>query len=744
MISTTKTQSAQRRTCERRRLTCLLLCGLCVFVVSSLSLTQEDREAIRKTHAAVHKSFVGLDVTLRKKTRLEKAELEEEALDAEAQRLVQLMENEQPLETWGVAIDKDLILVADRGFKESDVQKIEATDAAGARFEVKLAGVGRRHDFVLLKPAAPRELVPLAFSDWKAPALGEGFHITYAERVDDRWHLNVSPYIQTNAPLAAGGDWFCIDLLRTGSVISDKDGSTVGVALDQYLWTRPDGSSSFLGKAILADERMTDLDARYAAFRKALPGAVKRIEITFRAEKGTDRFMPGEDAKPGRTTLYGVALDEKGTLFVPEGLARELVRKIEDIRVTDGGRVIPGAFVGLFRSFGGMLVRAEGLTTAPGLAVDAAAVPPGQIFFTAAFEDRFGSDRITLDYNRLFRVERGLGGAPRVQARRRVKTGAFLLDFDGRIVGCATSDKKEEDLDDVAMESSRERYYMERYRGGNTPEHLRRILFFSEIRDALAKPAAHFDFKAVPMTKKEAGRLVWLGIEFQEVSKPVAEALGIQGSEQTNDGRRGLIVTEIYVNSPAARAGLRQDDVLLSVKPEGDASRDLAAEADRFAGYAGRPPGFGGRSAAPPWKPTRNYLTTLLTEIGAAKKVSFDVLRGKEKRSVGLTLELAPVDYESAERYKDDALALTVKELTYEVRHFYKLEPEATGVVVARVESGGKADVAKLQPLSVVSRVNNVAVRDLAHFRELLRSAKGLTLTTVSYGQTKLVELERE
>ena len=48
---------------------------------------QEDREAIRKTYDAVHKSFVGIEITLKKKSRLEKAELEEESLDAEAQRL---------------------------------------------------------------------------------------------------------------------------------------------------------------------------------------------------------------------------------------------------------------------------------------------------------------------------------------------------------------------------------------------------------------------------------------------------------------------------------------------------------------------------------------------------------------------------------------------------------------------------------------------------------------------------------
>jgi S1-C subfamily serine protease len=78
------------------------------------------------------------------------------------------------------------------------------------------------------------------------------------------------------------------------------------------------------------------------------------------------------------------------------------------------------------------------------------------------------------------------------------------------------------------------------------------------------------------------------------------------------------------------------------------------------------------------------------------------------------------------------------------VRHFQKLDSGTSGVVVARVESGGKADVAKLQPLSIVTRVNNVTVKSLEHFRELVTSAKSVTLTTIAYGQTKLVELARE
>ena len=440
--------------------------------------------------------------------------------------------------------------------------------------------------------------------------------------------------------------------------------------------------------------------------------------------------------------MFGIPVDDQGTLFVAEDLPREQVRRIEDLWVTDEGVRRTAQFTGLWKAFGGFLVKVPGLKTRPALARDGTAPKAGELFFTATLEDRFGRSRIRLDTHRVFRLERGLAGAPRLQPRRRIRPGSFLLDFEGRLVGCATVDRKEEDIDEVAAEASRDRFGFGRMRFGYTSEHLRRLLYFSEIADQF-QPGPHFDPRAVPLTKKEDKRLVWLGVDFQEMSKPLAEALGVQDRELTNDGRRGLLITELYADSPAARAGLKLEDVLLSVQIEGEAARDLVAEVDRL-GFAGRMGMADRRGGQAPWKPTRNYLSNLLTEMGAGKKVSFDALRGREKLKIALSLEYAPVDYETAERHKDDPLGFTVKELTYEVRHYQKLDPSTTGVVVARIESGSKSDVAKLPPLSIISRVNDVAVKGLGHFRELLAASKGLTLTTVSHGQTKLVELSRE
>jgi S1-C subfamily serine protease len=714
---------------------------LALLIAALPAQERQDKETIQHCYKAGRASMVGLEFHLRKKSRIERMEQELEGLDPEEQALTQLAENQQTFETWGIVVDAEgSILVPDLYLRPKDVEKTVVTAPDGSTVEAKLHSIGRNYDFAILKPSGKVNAAPASFEKFERFELGSNFYVVYMDRVDRQWHLNVSPYIVTNAPLEERKDWLLIDQMRKGALLFDAKGRCVGVPLDTYLWQSEDGRDSFIGERILKDDRilLEDLDRKSRDFQRALAQSVKKVEASLREDRGSEYFDPEE--RGAKLSLFALPLDEKGTLLIPQELSRDTINKIEEIRVVDRGQAVPCAFVGSFRDFGALIVRADGVATRPMHRDDVGSIELGAMFFTIAIEERFGRIFAKVEPNRLFRMEKGHKGAYKLQPRKSVKPGALILDFEGKPVGFYSTDRKEEDLEEAALEASRAGRGWDRWRNYRA-EYLKRVFLFAGLKETLASPAAHFDPRAVPMSKKEEKTLVWLGIEYQEMSKPLAESFGIQEKDLTNDGKRGLLVSDVYPGSPAEKIGLKPDDILLSLTPEGGSAVDLSPETDRFDPYRGYGLGY------TPWRPRKNFLTALLTGIGAGKKVSFEVLRGKDKRGVEVTLETSPVDYDTSDKHKDDPLGFTAKELTYEVRYFQKLAAETGGVVVAKVESGSKAEVAKLMQLSIITAVNGSPVRDLAHFKEVLEGhraakAKTITLTVQNFGQTKLVDLE--
>ncbi len=715
-----------------------LLCALCVLCGldrPACPQDRQDKEVIQKCGATARASMVALEFHLKKKTRIEKLEMEFDELDQEQQRILELSEAQQTLDLWGVAIDAETILIPDYTLRAKDVEKIVATGADGKPFEVVFAALLRNFDGVLLKPKDKAALTPVAFEAFEKFELGSNFYVVHMERVDRQWHLNVSPYIVTNLPLTDQKEWLLIDRMREGSIVFDSKGRCVGVPLDDYLWTREGGRNSFVGQSIVKDERLAfdDVDKKQKEIQKTITGSLKKVELMLRDDKPQEYYDP--EATSARVALFGLPLDDKGTLLVPQEFTRDIVNKIEEIRVVERGGTVPTTFVGCFKDFGGIIVRADGLKTEPIHRLDLTALDPGSLFFTITVEERFNRTFARVSTNRVYRVQKGQKGEWHLDAHRPIKAGAYVVDFEGRVVGFYSGNRKEEDLESAGVD---ERYG--RYRGYQR-DFLKHIFLFGELKEVLADPAKHFDPRAVPMTKKEEKTLVWLGVEYQELDKKLAESLGIQEKDLTNEGKRGLLLTDIYPNSPAAKVGLKPDDVLLTLTPDGGGATDLTPEVNRFERFRYGPGGF------TPWRPRKNYLTSMLTSIGAGKKVAFTYLRGKEQKTAELTLEKSPIDYDTSGKYKDEALGFTVKDLTYEVRYFQKLDAAIGGVVIAKIESGSKAEVAKMLMLSIITRVNGTPLKDLSHLQGFLEEAraaksKTITFTVQTFGQTRLVDLE--
>ncbi len=118
--------------------------------------------------------------------------------------------------------------------------------------------------------------------------------------------------------------------------------------------------------------------------------------------------------------------------------------------------------------------------------------------------------------------------------------------------------------------------------------------------------------------------------------------------------------------------------------------------------------------------------------------------RDGEEKTVSLALELGPEDFDSAETYKSESLGATVKTLTYEVRRFCKLTDDDPGVIVSKIETGGKAAVSRIRPYEIITHVNGQPISGLEGFQEAIASG-GVTELTVKYlAKTRLVKVTLE
>jgi serine protease Do len=105
------------------------------------------------------------------------------------------------------------------------------------------------------------------------------------------------------------------------------------------------------------------------------------------------------------------------------------------------------------------------------------------------------------------------------------------------------------------------------------------------------------------------------------------------------------------------------------------------------------------------------------------------------------TVTPSPAHYQSANKFKSDALGLTVKDLTYEVRHYLQRAEDQPGVVVSKLEPGGKASIAGIKPYELVTHVNDQPVSSVADFERLTAVGGDLRLSIKRMSQGRIVTL---
>ena len=191
----------------------------------------------------------------------------------------------------------------------------------------------------------------------------------------------------------------------------------------------------------------------------------------------------------------------------------------------------------------------------------------------------------------------------------------------------------------------------------------------------------------------------WLGVTIQPVTEEIAREFGLQKA-------RGVLVSDVLKESPAAKGGIRQGDILLDF--DGKEVKDAS------------------------------HLQRVVADTPPGKKVSVTVFR--DGREMKLAITAASADSTEARQVRPpqgepDSLGIIVEELPRDLqREGY------TGVEVTVVEEGGLAAEAGMRAGDVIVAVNRKRVAGLAEYDRAMRDAarRGVALLLVRRGDASV------
>jgi hypothetical protein len=752
-------------------------------------VTQDDNEVPwEQVYEHTAPSFVIVSYHLKKSDRLgvEDAYLYGGEYGATLQRIL----NKNTLDVIGVIIsDKGEILTFDKEPVYGDtVDRITVRGRDGtvvpARADRLLMKAPGR--ILRIEGAMPAGWKALAFTD--LGAVGPQTELYAAVMAPDKQnHLYVNPCEYGLEWDDAAEPCYCLQLssVHCVSVICDEQGVPVGVTCRDRIDLGPTGpawrANDILADPGLTDEQQKKLEER---LKQEFARNIYEIKIILRPEPREEeeydfggRFPYGARWRGGggegnqEVLAYGLAF-AKDKLLIPNGLPKDFVAGIDTITVDVNDKPLPGRFAGVLKSCGATVIGLE----QGELPRVASFAPDGRLARVAPFWAVFVREMAGMDVQvepcRWIDEQQGYEDKWYPVMERPLLPGSWLLDCQANVVGFFGEIRHEYDrLEPYLLEGQGERYRMyagvmaDRLQRSAGPGPARRLgsrgevcaFDAAEMAAMLANLPANYDEHIRHLSKDEQKRRVWLGVEYTTPDKEMVKQLDLR--EPTRDGRIGLVVNRVYADSPAARLGLAEGDVLLSITVPGapwpielsaaeggDSEMPDFEEVDipkEFEAMGYQMP------RRRPWPSQDNYLTRMLADIGVGTTVKLGYLHDGRKQEQEFTIEQAPRDMLSAAKYKDEKLGLTVKDVTYEVRAALRLEPNEPAVVVTKVEEGTPAALARINTYELIRAIDGESVTDVEVFQKLITAAQqqnkeSVRLTVEWMGKTRLADLKFE
>ena len=186
----------------------------------------------------------------------------------------------------------------------------------------------------------------------------------------------------------------------------------------------------------------------------------------------------------------------------------------------------------------------------------------------------------------------------------------------------------------------------------------------------------------------------WLGVAIQGITPPIARSLGLNP-----DQPEGALVASVTPDSPAAKAGIKQGDVILSA---------------------------GGHAIK-----TVHDLPRLVADAAVGKPLELKVLRDGKDTTVTVGVAQMPQNLErmasnnEAPEANATSLGMQLAALDAHLRQQYRVPKEVEGVVVTKVADDSPAAEIGLQPGDVIQSIDQRPVKNPEQAATDLKQAAG-------------------
>jgi S1-C subfamily serine protease len=156
--------------------------------------------------------------------------------------------------------------------------------------------------------------------------------------------------------------------------------------------------------------------------------------------------------------------------------------------------------------------------------------------------------------------------------------------------------------------------------------------------------------------------------------------------------RRGVVVGQVVEKSLAAKAGLLAEDIILAV-----GGKDITGTEGQL---------------------VENFLNDI-RQRKPGESIALTVWRAGKTQDLKVTLEAEPKTAAEAERYRNTAVGLTVREMVMADRLSRELAPAETGVVTAHVTPASWVADAGLKVDDIIKKVQDQDTPTLSEFRKI-------------------------